>query len=235
MNQTYIDGTCKITSIKLINLSDNQDNKTFINTEGFVEHVMWNDVLNDKLKAIKATYQGRAYQKFSKETEFKNPSEYKHYYFVGFNALSRSEERIIENLSRQKIGSVFFDVDKHYIENREHEAGHFYRKLRDKWKFKSDIPNHINHTPKRIEVIETAQQVAQAKIAGNIVKNMSPDQLNKTVIVLADETLLIPLSKSLPIELPTANITMGYPIKYSHLKSILRATLSTNSNMPKPT
>ena len=190
-------------------------------------------VLNEKLTSIKATYQGRAYQNFSKETEFKNPSEFKHYYFVGFNALSRSEERIIENLSRQKIGSVFFDIDKHYVENREHEAGHFYRKLRDKWKFKSEVPNHINEAPKKIEIIETAQQVAQAKIAGNIIKDMSPQQLDITVIVLADESLLIPLSKSLPIELPAANITMGYPIKYSHLKSLFDLIFDFQHNFKK--
>lgn len=190
-------------------------------------------VLNEKLKSIKATYQGRAYQNFSKETAFKNPSHYKHYYFVGFNALSRSEERIIENLSRQKIASAFFDVDKHYIDNREHEAGHFYRKLRDKWKFKSEILNLINDIPKQIEVIETAQQVAQAKIAGNIVKNMSPNELDKTVIVLADESLLIPLSKSLPVELSTANITMGYPIKYSHLKSLFDLIFDFQHNFKK--
>lgn len=189
--------------------------------------------LHKKLESINATYQGKAYQNFSKKTEFNNPSEFTHYFFVGFNALSRSEERIIENLSRQKIGSVFFDVDKHYVNNREHEAGHFYRKLRDKWKFKSDIPNHINEIPKKIEVIETAQQVAQAKIAGNIVKNMSQQELNKTVIVLADESLLIPLSKSLPIELPAANITMGYPIKYSHLKSLFDLIFDFQHNFKK--
>ena len=189
--------------------------------------------LNQKLASNNATYQGKAYQNFSKKTEFKNPTASKHYYFIGFNALSRSEERIIENLSRQKLCSVFFDVDTQYVNNKEHEAGHFYRKLKDKWKFKSELPALINSKPKHFEVIETAQQVAQAKIAGHIIKDFSPEQLNKTAIVLADESLLIPLSKSLPIELEKANITMGYPIKYSHLKSLFDLVFDFQHNFQK--
>jgi hypothetical protein len=189
--------------------------------------------LNEQLALEKCTYQGRAYQNFSKKTAFTNPSTYKHYYFIGFNALSRSEECIIENLNRQKLCTVFFDVDTHYVNNKEHEAGHFYRKLRDKWKLKTTSSNLINTAPKHIEVIETAQQVAQAKIAGNIVKDFTTEQLNKTAIVLADESLLIPLSKSLPVELSKANITMGYPIKYSHLKSLFDIIFEFQHNFKK--
>jgi len=189
--------------------------------------------LNQKLEAIHTTYQGRAYQNFAKKTHVSNPTSAKHYYFVGFNALSRAEEQIIENLDRQKIATVYFDVDTHYINNFEHEAGHFYRKLNKKNRFKTTVSSEINKTRKSFEIIETAQQVAQAKIAGNIVKNLTPQQLNNTAIVLADETLLIPLSKSLPIDIEKANITMGYPIKYSHLKSLFDLIFDFQHNFKK--
>jgi ATP-dependent helicase/nuclease subunit B len=189
--------------------------------------------LNQKLEAIHTTYQGRAYQDFAKRTHLSNPSTYKHYYFVGFNALSRAEEQIFENLTRQKIATVYFDVDKHYINNFEHEAGHFYRKLNKKNRFNNEVSTEINKTRKSFEIIETAQQVAQAKIAGNIIKDLTPEQLNNTAIVLADETLLIPLSKSLPIDIQKANITMGYPIKYSHLKSLFDLVFDFQHNFKK--
>jgi len=189
--------------------------------------------LKAKLEVIGSTYQGRAYQNFAKKTHFANPTSAKHYYFVGFNALSRAEEQIIENLTRQKIATVYFDVDKHYINNFEHEAGHFYRKLNQKNRFNNEVGNEINKTRKTFEIIETAQQVAQAKIAGNIIKNLDPEQLNNTAIVLADETLLIPLSKSLPLDIKKANITMGYPIKYSHLKSLFDLIFDFQHNFKK--
>jgi len=188
---------------------------------------------NDKLKTLNITYQGRAYQNFVKTTALKNPSSYQHYYFVGFNALSESEIRIIENLKRQKLATVFFDVDPFYINNFEHEAGHFYRKLRDRWQFKEKLSPKINAQPKHIEVIETSQQVAQAKIAGNIIKQLPKDSLNKTAIILVDESLLIPLTKSLPPDLKTANITMGYPIKYTHLKSLFDLVFDFQFNQKK--
>jgi hypothetical protein len=189
--------------------------------------------LNQKLDAIQTTYQGRAYQDFAKRTHLSNPSAYKHYYFIGFNALSRAEEQIFENLTRQKIATVYFDVDKHYINNFEHEAGHFYRKLNKKNRFNNDVGHEINKSKKSFEIIETAQQVAQAKIAGNIIKDLTPEQLNNTAIVLADETLLIPLSKSLPLDIKKANITMGYPIKYSHLKSLFDLVFDFQHNFKK--
>jgi len=189
--------------------------------------------LKTKLEAKDSTYQGRAYHNFAKKTHFKNPTSSKHYYFVGFNALSRAEEQIIENLTRQKLATVYFDVDKHYINNFEHEAGHFYRKLNKKNRFKNEVGNEINKTRKRFEIVETAQQVAQAKIAGNIIKNLNSEQLNNTAIVLADETLLIPLSKSLPLDIKKANITMGYPIKYSHLKSLFDLIFDFQHNFKK--
>lgn len=189
--------------------------------------------LNQKLNSINTTYQGRAYQNFAKSTHLSNPSTYKHYYFVGFNALSRAEEQIFENLTRQKLATIYFDVDTHYINNFEHEAGHFYRKLNKKNRFNNKVSNEINKTKKSFEIIETAQQVAQAKIAGNIINTLTPQQLNNTAIVLADETLLIPLSKSLPLDIKKANITMGYPIKYSHLKSLFDLVFDFQHNFKK--
>ncbi len=188
---------------------------------------------NEKLKKLNATYQGRAYQNFVKKTALTNPSIYKHYYFVGFNALSESEIQIIENLNRQKLCSVYFDVDPFYVNNYDHEAGHFYRKLKDRWRLNEKLIPKINASPKHIEVIETSQQVAQAKIAGNIIKQLPTESLSKTAIVLADESLLIPLTKSLPSELDTANITMGYPIKYTHLKSLFDLVFDFQFNQKK--
>lgn len=189
--------------------------------------------LNKKLDQLKCTYQGKAYKHFVKTTEFINPTEAIHYYFIGFNALSASEISIIENLKRQKLASVYFDVDPFYIDNYEHEAGHFYRKLKDKWHLTDKLKPKINAFAKKIQVIETAQQVAQTKIAGQIIKQLPKNTLHKTAIILADESLLIPLTKSLPPSLKTANITMGYPIKYTHLKSLFDLVFDFQFNQKK--
>jgi ATP-dependent helicase/nuclease subunit B len=189
--------------------------------------------LNTLLAEQQLTYQGKAYQKFAKQCQVKAPGDYNHYYFIGFNALSKAEELMIEGLTRQKLATVFWDVDAHYIDNKDHEAGHFYRQIRQKWGEKEAPPSVINATPKQIHIAETAQQIAQTKFAGDILKNFNGEDINKTAIVLADESLLIPLSRSLPAELERANITMGYPIKYSHLKGLIDIVFDGQQNAVK--
>ncbi|MFD1551583.1 hypothetical protein DNU06_03240 [Putridiphycobacter roseus] len=189
--------------------------------------------LSEQLKEMNATYQGKAYQQFAQKCELIKPTSFKHYYFIGFNAFSQSEQDIISALKKQEVGTIYFDVDQHYVNNKEHEAGHFYRKLRPIFADKIPVPNHINGTAKTIEIVETAQQVAQAKYAGHILKDLTPEEINKTAIVLADESLLIPLSRSLPATIEKANITMGYPLKYSHLKSLVDMIFDLQQNALK--
>ena len=52
MNKTFTDGECKISSIKFYNLNDEMDNKTFTNSEGFVNDATWNDILFNKTNKI---------------------------------------------------------------------------------------------------------------------------------------------------------------------------------------
>lgn len=195
--------------------------------------------LNAELEKRKFIYQGAAYKQFYDTIRLEESAtgiiEKKHYYFLGFNALSESEEGVMRYLKKQKVATLFFDVDKSYFENPEHEAGHFYRKIVKKWQLKKELGEHFDGIPKKIEVIETAQQVAQAKIAGNIVADLvqSNADMNSTAVVLADESLLIPLTRSLPSTINQANITMGYPLKFSHLKSLIDIVFDLQFNFQK--
>jgi len=177
-------------------------------------------------------YQGKAYQKFAEKIDHFEDS-FRHYYFLGFNALSTSEERIIKQLIDLKKATFFADIDSFYYNNNEHEAGHFYRKLCEKWKIKPDLGNHFNEIPKKITVIETAQQVGQTVIAGDVLKKENFGDYSTTALVLADETLLIPLLNSLPEEIGKVNITMGYPIKFSHLRSLIDLIFDLQFNFQK--
>lgn len=202
--------------------------------------LFWNQLpayyqrLNEILHARGETYQGKAYQRFA-ETIATQTLPQKHYYFLGFNALSASEEKIIHHLIKEKRATFHSDIDQSYYLNNEHEAAHFYRKLCERWQMKPQTGNHFNEKPKTIEIIETAQQTGQTKIAGKRIQELihAGADLNSTAIVLADESLLIPLSQSLPLELETANMTMGYPLKYSHLKSLIDLIFDLQFNFQK--
>ena len=69
-------------------------------------------------------------------------------------------------------------------------------------------------------------------MAGHIIRELVKEgkDLSKTAIVLADESLLIPLSRSLPPEIEKVNITMGWPIKFSHLKGFMNLVFELQFN-----
>ncbi|MEX1001489.1 MAG: PD-(D/E)XK nuclease family protein [Crocinitomicaceae bacterium] len=186
-----------------------------------------------KLIALGATYTGKAYNRFFHQLHQKELKS--HYYFLGFNAVSKVEKMIMRSLVKEGKATVVFDVDQFYLDNSAHEAGHFYREIKKEWDLKETVPALFDQHRKTFEIIETSQQTTQTKIAGNIVKELlkKGEKLNKTAIVLADESLLIPLTKSLPLEIEKANITMGWPIKFSYLKGFLDVLFEIQFNFQK--
>lgn len=206
-------------------LSVNQENFKSI----WDQLIHYYDLFNTKLTGINAIYQGRAYRQFSESlSEF----DFKKHYFLGFNALSRSEQVIFNWFKQENLGAFSFDMDHFYYDNPNHEAKHFYEKICQEWNIKPELHNTFNSQPKKIEVIETSQQISQVKIAAHKIAQWRKEgiNLNETVIVLADESLLLPLTESLPFEIEHANITMGYPIKFSHLNTLIELIFDIQFN-----
>jgi ATP-dependent helicase/nuclease subunit B len=189
--------------------------------------------LSEKLAKDNSTYSGKAYKLFYSRLE--KISLKKHTYFLGFNAVSKVEKEIMKKMMDMKIATVIFDIDQYYFSNSDHEAGYFYRQITKEWDVKPETTNHFNQIPKKFEIIETTQQVGQAKIAGAIVENLlaSGEKSKDIAVVLADETLLIPLSRSLPSSIETANITMGWPLKFSLLKGFLDIVFDMQFNFER--
>ena len=139
------------------------------------------------------------------------------YIFAGFNALNAAEEAIVEHLLALDRAKVYWDSDSAFLDDMHHDAGLFLRRFKKNWKHYKNHPFEWIaddfRTSKKIDVIGTPKSIGQAKIAGDIVRQIvDRDQtLSKTAIVLAEENLLLPLLYSLPANTGPLNITMGYP------------------------
>jgi ATP-dependent helicase/nuclease subunit B len=210
-------------------------------SEGQKKHLhFWNQIpeyyrlFAEILDSENEIYAGKAYRKIAENPQQFITKKYT-YYFIGLNALSTSEETIIRYLLNEKKGIFETENDMFYFQNPNHEAGHFYRKICEKWKIKPTLANNFDTIPKKISIIETANQTGQAQIAGNILNNYAQQNfdLKSTAIVLADESLLIPVLKSLPESIQTANVTMGYPLKFSHIKSLIDLIFEMQFNFQK--
>ena len=98
-----------------------------------------------------------------------------------------------------------------------HQAGSFIRGYISTWPEYKEQPFNQAHDhfydPKSIKVTQAQQQVGQAKEIGDLLAKMDNQQdWSKTAVVLADESLLMPLLYALPPSIDKLNITMGFPL-----------------------
>lgn len=138
--------------------------------------------------------------------------------FCGFNALSPSEEQLVQELLAQGRAQVFWDIDKQMFANALHQAGAFIRDYVERWPEYKKTPFTQTHElfwqPKKVTAIEVQQQVGQAKQLGALLATLqAPEDWSKTAVVLADESLLLPLLYALPPSIEKLNISMGFPLE----------------------
>ena len=184
----------------------------------------------------KSAYQGLAYRWAAQAIQKEDATfPWNKIYWAGFNALNQAEEVIIQTLIKKGLAQSFWDSDKYYTSNKNHEAGMFLRKYKQEWiegplHFEGD---HFSTLPKKIHVYGVAKNVNQAKLAGNILTTFSAESLknHQSAVVLANEELLLPMMNSIPKNIDTVNITMGYPLRktslYSFFESIFQMHLTT--------
>jgi ATP-dependent helicase/nuclease subunit B len=194
----------------------------------------WNDMIiiyenyNKYLSDLQIGYQGKITKDVAENAElyFKN-SELTKIYFVGFNALSKAEEKIILFLTGNNKASILWDTDAYYMNDSMAEAGAIINK------YKSVFPapftwegNKLSSQKKQINLYACAQSLSQVRLAGKLVKDIKDNQkTGNTAIVLADENLLEPLLNSLPDDLININITMGLPLKNSMVCNLYRSII----------
>lgn len=187
--------------------------------------------LHQRLQKRNRAYSGMAYRivaEHIEELSVKESSE--HLYFVGFNALSTSEDRIISHFVKGGKGSILTDGDAYYVNDIQQEAGFFLRKHRVDYPSIKEFPDHFAIGKKEINIISCPENVLQCKHAGEILsEHLNGDNANtlgSTAIVLGDESLLLPTLNSLPPQIKAANITMGFPFPQTSAHSLMLKIIS---------
>ncbi len=196
-----------------------------------------------RLLAKNQAYQGMAYRIVADKTEQRVAKHnWKKIIFAGFNALNKAEEQIIETLVNANKAEIIWDADSYYLNNANQEAGRFIRRYNDSGRFKNIKENNIlfkeellSSEKKSINVIGAAKNVAQAKVAGNLITELQEqhESLQTTALVLADENLLFPVLHSLPGNLTDINVTMGYPLKNTPVAGYFDLVFSMHENALK--
>ena len=178
--------------------------------------------LNKVLDAEKVCYMGKAYRYVCENLDVVfNEDKERNFLFAGLNALSPAEISIMKQLHKMGRGHILINADKFYLETESHEAGRFMRDL----KVELGIPNlpfvedRLLKETKNIEVIECAQTAGQAKVVGTLLDEMDPELIKETLVLLADESLIVPVLKNLPKKIGKANITLCLPLRNTALRT----------------
>lgn len=137
--------------------------------------------------------------------------------FAGFNALTNTEENIIVRLVECGNAVMLWDLDEYYFDDEKQEAGIFARKFFKKHPNieKNFIGNNYKTQEKEINVISVSgnsvqTNALQLQLNQEVKKNIYDGKTN-SVIVLADESILIQTLNSIPDSIDKIQVTMGYP------------------------
>lgn len=210
-----------------------QDYINFMHQMGDIYHVFAKVLLQKK-----QAYQGLMYRKAVesyKNSEFIN--QFSKILICGFNALNKAETIIFADLVKEKKATIIYDADKYYVENDSYEAGLFLRKnFSNTWlDTKNHIGDYFNEIPKHIDIVAVPKQMGQAQVVSHQLHEWIKQgkSLNKTAVVLADESLLFPILNQLPKEVQHVNITMEYPLRLSPIYDLMDNLISLHQSTQK--
>jgi len=191
--------------------------------------------LNYVLLSRNQVYSGGAYRWVAENIpllEFDKKQDGVHFIFAGFNALSKAELSIMKYMKKYCHADIFIDADEFYLNEPIHEAGTFLRKLLHELEVK-EIPfvqNTLLNDSKNIHFIDCAQNTGQVKVAASILSDLNQIELDKTLVLLADESLIVPMLRNIPQSVEKANITLGLPLKNTPAKTWVDLTFRIQEN-----
>ncbi len=175
------------------------------------------DTLKNELLKNNSGYQGMVNRKAAEEIEhYISANQKTKHIFIGFNALNKAEQVIIQELVSAELAEIIWDTDSHFLNDPKHSVSLFMRSYAENWHMyqnNSFTPIITNfEQAKRIELVEASKNISQVKYVGDLLSKMTKQEVEKTAIILADEALLVPMLHSLPSNIEKVNVTMGVPI-----------------------
>ncbi len=188
-----------------------------------------------QLKADKIGYNGLIYKYVATSSEV-NFTDYesKKIYFAGLTALSPTELAIVKRISGCRGSQVefLFDLDPFYF--NEESNIHLTTLVKEIQKTLeinklSGIKNHYKTIEKEIKIVGVGKKMSQIYIAIELLNKFLPEALNRTAVVMADESLIVPFVHA--FDHTKCNITASYPVRYTTAYQLMHALFAAAQNL----
>ena len=180
---------------------------------------------NKRLTQQGLAYEGALYRNVANNENI--AFRHKKYLFVGFNMMQKVELNLCDRLMKQGKAAFYWDYDQYYMDGNN-EAGHYIRQ------YLPYYPNELADYPqqeiynnmtknKDITYISAPTENIQARYVNTWLKENGRYKMGRNVaIVLSDESLLQSVIHSLPPEVGSINITIGYPLQQTPFYSLIQ-------------
>ena len=157
---------------------------------------------------------------------YRQTNKEKLHLFVGFNALSVAQEKIIQYILEEMQADIYWDIEKHFL-NNQHSAGYFIENYLKRWKYyqRERKPKWITEekTLPEIKIYGTPKQVNQIHLLTTLLDEIPEEEWEQTAIVLSDSDMLLPLLQAIDTNKLPINITMGYPLQQTPVNDLISA------------
>ena len=165
--------------------------------------------------------------------------------FVGLNALTKSEEALLEELQKQGIADFYWDCGTmsaaedgvNRVMDKDNLASHFIRDYIRRFPSELDLPPEEPNDPE-ITLMALPSRIGQAKQVHELLQcmadgraQMDEEEALRTAIVLPDEQLLIPVLNAIPHTVPHINITLGYPLTGTPVATLMESVLALQKSL----
>lgn len=151
--------------------------------------------------------------------------------FAGFNVLNDVEHALMSAIQKQGKALFYWDYDRYYVDNLNHEAGEFMRQnLKD---FPCALGKEEYNNLRQLQdvtFISCNTDNAAARYAHQWLAGSHDPIANHNSVVLCNENLLQPVLHSLPQQVGKVNITMGFPLTDAPVYSFVMALLSLQTD-----
>ncbi|MDR2916470.1 MAG: PD-(D/E)XK nuclease family protein [Tannerella sp.] len=165
-----------------------------------------------------------------------NKLPYEKIVFIGLNALTKAERKLLALLKKQDIADFYWDYSSEKIKDQDNRASFFMKDNISMFPSEHALPEE-EPVDTQFELISIPSRIGQAKqiypilekLSGN--KKMTSEEALQTAIVLPDEQLLLPVLNSIPEQISRINVTLGYSLSGTPVASLMDYLQSLQKNI----
>lgn len=156
--------------------------------------------------------------------------------FVGLNALSVSEERLLLALQKKGVADFYWDYVGPWVTDPDNKASFFLERNLRLFPSRMQLPA-TGPVQAEIRVMGVPSAIGQAKQVYPILQALADEQqltdesALRTAIVLPDEHLLVPVLNAIPEVIQHINVTMGYPLAGTPVAALMEYILTLQKNI----